>query len=185
MDKTSLLVIDMLNEYLQESGLVYCERCRKIIPAISRCIDFSRKNGILVTYSNTCLTNEQDVMVKKWGLHAIEGTRGAQVVSELAPKEGDLIVTKKGYDGFFNTSLHQELQGRGIKTLVMTGIHTHVCVLLTAVGAYERGYNVIALEDCMTTSYLPNHENRLRFFKTHIGELISSEDWMLALGHEK
>lgn len=178
MSNKALIIIDMINEYLTSGGLVYCDKCREIIPNIKKCINISHDNNIPVIYVNTNLKGNNDIMVKKWGLHAVEGSFGAQVVDELKPNNDDIIVKKKGYDGFFNTELHNILREKKVKTIIITGIHTHVCVLFTAVGAFERGYNVITIEDCITTGYLPNHETRLRFFKTHIGDLITTEQWI-------
>ncbi|MCG8094347.1 MAG: cysteine hydrolase [Candidatus Thiodiazotropha endolucinida] len=178
MSKSALLVIDMLNEYLLPEGLVYCEQCRDIIPNIKACIEFSRINQIPVVYVNTSLNDEKDIMVKKWGLHALEGSKGARVIDELEPEPNDIVVNKKAYNGFSQTDLSEKLDSLGVDNVAITGIHTHVCVLLTAVGAFENGYNVKTLEDCITTGYLPNHETRLRFFTTHVGELINSHDWM-------
>ncbi|MBX2976402.1 MAG: cysteine hydrolase [Ignavibacteriaceae bacterium] len=177
MKKSAIIVIDMLNEYLRSDGLVYCEQCKEIIPIISDCINFARKNNILVIYLNTALNNEKDILAKKWGLHAVAGSVGAQVIEELKPVEGDLVIKKKSYNGFFNTTLDSELKYREIKDIAITGIHTHVCVLLTAVGGFELGYNVTTIEDAITTGYKPNHESRLRFFKTHTGDLVSSAEW--------
>lgn len=178
MSKYALLIIDMLNEYLTPKGLVYCENCRSIIPSIKKNADFARANGVLVVYVNTSLTDDRDILAKKWGLHAVEGTFGSQVINELFPHKDDLIIKKKLYNGFAETTLDHELRAHGVTNTVITGIHTHVCVLLTAVGAFEKGYEVTTLEDCITTGYLPNHETRLRFFKTHTGELVNSEEWM-------
>lgn len=181
MSNTALIVIDMLNEYLLPEGLVYCEKCRGIITNTAKTIDAARDKGVTICYVNTSLESDKDIMVKKWGLHAVKGSKGARVVDELAPKEADLVVEKKLYDGFFQTKLHEALQDNKISNVVITGIHTHVCVLFTAVGAFEHGYNVTTLEDCITTGYLPNHESRLRFFKTHVGELMDSQDWLQSL----
>ena len=181
MSNQALLIIDMLNEYLTPTGLVYCDKCREIIPNIKACIEEAHENNIDVIYLNTSLNDNNDIMVKKWGLHAVEGSVGAQVIEELKPENHDLIVKKKGYDGFFDTDLHNILTARNTKTVVITGIHTHVCVLFTAVGAFERGYNVITLDNCITTGYLPNHETRLRFFKTHIGNITNSSEWIASL----
>lgn len=177
MKKSALIIIDMINEYLRPDGLVYCEQCREIIPTIADCIHFARKNNILVVYLNTALNSDKDILAKKWGLHAVDGSYGAQIVDELKSAGGDLIVKKKSYNGFFNTTLDSELKARNINDIAITGIHTHVCVLLTAVGGFELGYNVTTIEDCITTGYKPNHESRLRFFKTHIGDLVSSTEW--------
>lgn len=181
MSNQALLIIDMLNEYLTPNGLVYCDKCREIIPNIKACIEKAHEKHIDVIYLNTSLNDSNDVMVKKWGLHAVEGTSGAQVIEELKPTDHDTIVKKKGYDGFFDTKLHNILATRNINTVAITGIHTHVCVLFTAVGAFERGYNVLTLDDCITTGYLPNHETRLRFFRTHIGNLTNSSQWIANL----
>lgn len=175
--KPALLVIDMLNEYLLPSGKIYCENCREIIPNIEKCIDTFRKSKNPVIFVNTAVS-EGDVLVKKWGKHAMAGTKMAQVVDELSPRDSDIVVQKTGYDGFFSTNLDQELQSNEIDTVVLTGIHTHACVLLTGVGAFERGYNVITFEDCITTGYQANHETRLRFFRSHIGDLVESSKWM-------
>ena len=178
MHKIALIVIDMLNDYLTPEGLIYCSGCRSIIDNIRNCIQFARTNEILVIYANTALHDKRDILVKKWGLHAVEGTKGAEVIQELQPITGDLVVKKKCYNAFHQTDLHRCLQEAGVSRVAITGIHTHVCVLLTAAGAFEHGYEVTTLEDCITSGYLPNHENRLRFFKTHIGELMTADDWM-------
>jgi len=174
---TALLIIDMINDYLHPRGLLYCERCREIIPSLSDTIKFARENNIRIVYINTNLENENDRLAKKWGLHAVKGSFGAQVIDELKPETGDLIIPKKGYNGFFNTSLNQELKQRDVNHIVITGIHTHVCVLLTAAGGFELGYNITILEDCITTDNETMRKTRLTFFNTHVGELISSDKW--------
>jgi len=174
----ALLVIDMINDYLTPEGLVYCKECRGIIPKVADCIEAARKHGVLVVYLNTCLHDESDMLASKWGLHAVEGTHGAAVIGEISPRQTDLVVHKKSYNGFFRTSLHEDLQSRNVSKVTVAGIHTHVCVLLTATAAFEYGYDVTVLEDCITTGYLPNHETRLRFFRTHVGELVSASEWM-------
>jgi len=171
--KIAILVIDMLNEYLDPKGKVYCEKCREIIPKIQKLISFARDKGFHVVYVNTSLLSDKEPISKKWGLHAARGTWGSEVVPELKPQNGDFIIFKRTYNGFYNSELEITLRSLGVGIVVPVGIHTHVCVLLTAVGAFERGFKLIALEDCMTTGYQPNHDSRLRFFKTHIGELMT------------
>lgn len=177
MKKSALIIIDMINEYLNKKGLLYCEPCRKIIPAISECLSYARKENIQIIYVNTSLNDESDLLVKKWDLHAVPGTFGSEVIDELKPEDGDLIIRKKLYNGFAGTILDTELKKRKINDIAISGIHTHVCVLLTAVGGFELGYNVTLLEDCITTDTKEKHESRLPFFKTHVGELLSLEEW--------
>ena len=176
--KIAVLVIDMLNEYLNSKGKIYCKDCRAIIPNVKKLVIYARKKGFKVIYVDTSHINAREPEIEKWGMHAMRGTWGARVIPELKPQKNDIIVTKKTYDGFYNTKLESTLRKLDIQTVVVSGIHTHVCVLLTALGAFYRGFKVIALEDCMTTGYKPNHENRLRFFKTHVGELLKLNDFL-------
>lgn len=172
----ALLVIDMLNEYLLPHGKIFCRECTSIIPRISDTINWARAHHIPIVYINSALT-PQSVLVKKWGEHAMRGSAMAQVIDELAPEADDWIIEKQGYDGFFETSLAPKLRTQGITTVALTGIHTHVCVLATAIGAFENGFTVITLSDCITTSYRPNHDTRLRFFSSHVGSLLTSCEW--------
>ena len=176
--KAALLIIDMLNEYLNPEGKIYCEAGRSIIGNIARLKSYFKENNSPVIYVNTSHINDGDPETSKWGLHAMRGTWGAEVIPELAPDNDDLIVTKRTYDGFYNTELEITLKSLRVDTVVTCGIHTHVCVLLTSLGAFYRGFDVIALEDCMTTNYRPNHDSRLRFYNSHIGKLTKLDDFI-------
>ncbi len=176
--KSALLIIDMLNEYLDPSGKIYCEAGRDIIDNIARLKAHFKHSGNPVIYVNTSHINSGDPETAKWGLHAMRGTWGADVIPELKPEDDDCVVLKRTYDGFYNTELEITLKSFGVDTVVVTGIHTHVCVMCTALGACYRGFNVIALEECMTTGYKPNHESRLRFYNSHIGKLMKLDDYI-------
>ena len=176
--KTALLIIDMLNEYLDPKGKIYCEAGRDIIDNIAKLKEHFKVNGNPVVYVNTSHINAGDPETAKWGLHAMRGTWGAEVISELSPDENDCVVLKRTYDGFYNTELEITLRSLNVDTVVVCGIHTHVCVLCTSLGAFYRGFNVVALEDCMTTGFKPNHESRLRFYNSHIGRLTTLNDYI-------
>jgi len=178
MTTSALLVIDMLNEYLSPQGKIYCEPCREIIPSVSQSILFAHTHRIPVFFVNTSLTSSHVLLAKKWGLHAVAGSWGAKVIDELPIGEDDVIINKKGYNGFSQTQLENELKKRNISAVALTGIHTHVCVLLTAAGAFELGYDVTVLEDCVTTYDKATHTSRLKFISTHLGDVLSLEEWM-------
>ncbi|MEN8194560.1 MAG: isochorismatase family cysteine hydrolase, partial [Bacteroidota bacterium] len=177
MNNTALIVIDMINDYLHFNGKLYCEKCREIIPALNEAIDFAREKNISVIYLNTNLNSDDDLLAKKWGMHAETGTFGAEVIKELEPKNNDVVINKKGYNGFTNTDLDEELKKLGIKNIIISGIHSHVCVLLTAVGGFELGYNITVLQDCISTNSTSIRGRELDFFNTHIGELITFKEW--------
>jgi nicotinamidase/pyrazinamidase len=175
---TALLIVDMLNEYLAPKGKLYCAPCRVIIPNIKHLVGLARGREWPIIYVNTALDGSGYPLAAKWGMHARRGSWGAQVIPALKPAAGDFIVDKTTYDGFYETDLEEILRSNGVKTVVVTGIHTHVCVLLTALGAFYRGFKVMVLEECMTTDQPVNHATRLPFFKTHVGRLMKLEDFI-------
>lgn len=182
MSKAALLVVDMLKDFLEKWGTLYCERCRYIVPAIQKLVKEARKRKIPIIY--VCDSHPSKFSgpeFKKWKPHAIRGTKGAEVINELGPKKDDYIVLKRTYDGFYNTDLEITLRSLGIDTVIVTGIHTHVCVLTTATSAFIRGFHVIVPEDCVTTSHPENHRTRLRYIQTHLGEVTKLEETLKRL----
>jgi nicotinamidase-related amidase len=84
----------------------------------------------------------------------IAGEPGNQIIPELAPLAGELVIDKPGKGAFYATGLNEALQARGVKQLVVMGVTTEVCVQTTLREANDRGYECLLLEDC-TESYFP------------------------------
>lgn len=182
--KYAVLIVDMLNEYVSENGKIYCDKAIEIIPVIQKLKKIIKDYGGKCVYVNTSHIGNDDPEIKKWGQHAMRGTWGAEVCEQLSMEEDDIEVYKRTYDGFYNTELEITLRSLHITDVIVVGIHTHVCVLQTALGAFYRGFNVIVLEDGMTTGYKPNHESRLRFFQTHVGTLTNLSEFCKELYDE-
>ena len=83
------------------------------------------------------------VKLKLWGDHAIRGTKGAEVIPELPIKEQDYVILKRRYSSFFQTDLDLLLKELGVTSVVITGLHTHMCCRHTAADAYQNNYEVI------------------------------------------
>jgi nicotinamidase-related amidase len=84
----------------------------------------------------------------------VQGEPGSQIVPELAPRPGELVIDKPGKGAFHATGLQAELQRRGITHLVFTGVTTEVCVQTSMREANDRGYDCLLIEDA-TESYFP------------------------------
>lgn len=81
------------------------------------------------------------------------GTWNAEFCEAMTPKEGDLVVAgKKGLDAFPGTDLEALLRSNGIETLILAGFLTNCCVESTMRSAYEKGFDVITLTDCVATT---------------------------------
>jgi len=72
-------------------------------------------------------------------------------VPDLAPRAGELVVRKRGYDAFAGTPLDRALRARNVTSLVVTGTMTDICVLATVIGALHREYRVTVVEDGVAT----------------------------------
>ncbi len=178
MNEFSLIIVDMINAYLAPGGKLYCKEAHAIIPAINRLVRHVRTEGGTIIFANTSLASEQDPIARKWGMHAVQGTESTEPWHELSREDNDRVVEKTSYNAFFRTNLNEVLRSANASSVGIVGIHTHVCVLLTAAMASDLGYEVVTFRDAMTTGYRPNHDTRLRFFETHIGRLTKVNDFI-------
>jgi biuret amidohydrolase len=114
----------------------------------------------------------------------VRGSPGHDIVPELAPQPGEVVVDKPGKGSFYATDLETILRARGITHLVVTGVTTEVCVQSTVREANDRGFEPLILSDC-TGSYFPEfHESALAMFQAQgaiVGWVSTSADLLAAL----
>jgi nicotinamidase-related amidase len=128
MQKYALLIINMLNEFIY--GTKKCENPKEIIGPIKEVSSLFRDNGFPVIY--ICDFETKNDCEEK-------------IIDDLAPKEGDLIIKKRKYSGFYGTELDEVLEKKNIKNLVFSGLQTSLSVRHTAADAYYRDYKCIML----------------------------------------
>ncbi len=143
--KTAILVVDMLNDFV--TGALKCDRGLAIVDKTAKLLEKARKHGVAVIFCNDAHLKGIDMECKFWGEHAIVGTEGAKVIPQLALSDKDFVVPKRRYSGFFYTDLDLLLRELKIDTVIMTGLHTHMCVRHTAADAYQLGYHVVVASD--------------------------------------
>jgi nicotinamidase-related amidase len=94
----------------------------------------------------------------------VKGTWGAAIVDDLAPAEGDILIEgKRGLDTFASTNLDFILRGKGVKTLILGGFLTNCCVESTMRTAYEHGFDVVTLVDCVAGTSIEEHKNAIKY----------------------
>jgi nicotinamidase-related amidase len=107
----------------------------------------------------------------------VKGEWGADIVDTLAPQEGDVVVEgKRGLDTFATTNLDFILRARGITTIALGGFLTNCCVESTMRTGYEKGYEVITLQDCVAATSEAEHDNAIRFDYPMFSEVMSSDE---------
>jgi nicotinamidase-related amidase len=105
----------------------------------------------------------------------------AEIVPELGPKPGDLIVTKRQWGAFYGTDLELHLRRRGIKTILLGGISTNFGVESTARDAFERAFALVFVEDAMASQSAEGHAFATTAIFPRLGLVRSTSDVLKAL----
>ena len=142
MSNKALIVVDMLNDFIDEKGALYCgQTARDIIPFVHQKLINYRKNKDTVIYLQDA-HDQNDAEFEKFPRHCVAGTWGSEIIPELAPGADDLIVSKKRYSGFYGTNLNDILFDRKISEAVVLGVCTSICVMDTVGGLANRDISI-------------------------------------------
>lgn len=162
----------MIEDFVREDGALYCgPTMAKIVPVIQRELERSRATGEQVIYLKDDHLPD-DAEFAQFPPHAIAGTKGAQIVPEVAPRDGEVVIPKRRYSGFFGTDLDITLRERNVDTLRLVGDCTNICVLYTAADARNLGYAVEVVRDGVTSFDLEAHADALRELEQTLGATI-------------
>lgn len=170
MSNEALLIMDMLNDFVLPGAPLEVPDTRKIIPNIKREVERARSGGIPVIFvCDTHKTEDKEFTKFGWPPHAVMGTKGAEVIDELKPVEGDYVIEKTTYSGFYNTKLDELLKKLNVRSVTLTGCATHICIMFTASDSVLRDYNVIVPKDAVAGLSPEDHEAALRIMKNMLG----------------
>ncbi len=173
--RTAFIVVDMQNAYAKKGGMLDLgagideSRTNPVIAANQRLLSAARAAGVQVFYlqfgykpdlsdaggplSPNIRKQMAIRMIKERPADRdkliIEGTWGWEIIDELKPEPGDLVVKKARYSGFAGTTLENQLNGLDIRHILFTGVATNVCVESTAREAFFREFWPILIDDAM------------------------------------
>jgi len=154
--RPALLVIDMQHDFIDPDAPVTCAPiAQRALPDISRIVESARRAGVPIFYTQGLARPDlSDVglwksVARREGRVQVEGTRGAEIIEELAPQEGDIVIRKRRPSAFFNTELDVFLRACKIDTLIVTGASMSGCVRATIVDAFSRDIHVIVPRQCV------------------------------------
>jgi nicotinamidase-related amidase len=175
---TALLLIDMVNDLIDPAGKAALragrpiDHARAAIAPQRALLDATRAAGVRIVYINHATLPDQAGASGPWleargrATYSVEdlclaGSWGAQVVDELAPQPGDLVVQKYRYSGFAGTNLDLLLRSARVETVICAGVSTNACVESTAREAFSHDYYVIYTSDACASWDQGLHEATL------------------------
>lgn len=168
--RAALLVVDMQNEFLLPGLPTFVEGARAIVPNLVKLVKAFRqcRRPVLYTAHAHFAPKADGGMTAWWwpeiahGRSLRAGTRNVEVFGPLAPRPGEIVVTKQRYSAFYDTNLELALRGLGVRDLVITGVMTSVCCESTARDAFFRDFRVFFLADATACGHEEMHVGTLR-----------------------
>jgi nicotinamidase-related amidase len=171
--RTALLIVDMQKGFMDPGEAMAVPPAWDIVPGIKDLADFCRQKAVPVLYTEYCYN--QNIPILLGDLHpehrravpgqptgfgcpsscCLEGEENVNTIPDLKPQPGEPVIRKYWYDAFNQTSLDGALRCQDIKSLVVTGIMTDICVFATIVGAFNREYKMVVVKDATATLW-PN-----------------------------
>jgi nicotinamidase-related amidase len=189
-ESTALLMIDMQRDFVEPGGFGEMlgndvSLLRSTIEPCRRVLEAARAAGLTVIHTREGhrpdLACAPPTKLKRGGLKVgigdkgpmgrvlVRGEHGHDIIPELYPAAGEPVIDKPGKGAFHETDLHLILRNREIKTLIVCGVTTEVCVHTTVREANDRGYECLVLSDCVGSYFPEFHRIGLEMIKAQGG----------------
>ena len=174
---TALLVIDIQNTYLEDKDTPeetarwqpFYQRMREVvIPNNARLIEECRRRGVEVIFARIACHKvdgrDRSLSQKKPGFNYLllpKNRSDSQIVSDLAPNNDEIVITKTTDSALTGTNLRMILHNMGIKDVVVSGIFTDQCVSSSVRSLVDESFGVVVVEDCCAAATMELHHHEL------------------------
>jgi nicotinamidase-related amidase len=180
--RAALVVIDMQYDFVDPESGCYALGAEMIVDPIRSLVDGARRVGMPVVFTQEVHRPDQldagrerdpgagqpypgGLPDDPLPVHCVEGTKGVEIVEELAPRPEDVRIAKRRYSCFLGTDLQFLLNGLDVQTLLITGVCSNICVLWTVGDAYQLDYHARVIEDCVAGTSQKEHDAALTIMR--------------------
>jgi nicotinamidase-related amidase len=179
---TALILIDLQRGIVARQAAPHLasevvERCAKLAEAF-------REQKALVVLVHVAFADDRERLKPEADSAPPSGPMPpdwSDIVPEIGPRSGDIVITKRQWGAFYGTALDLQLRRRGIRTLVFGGIATNFGVESTARDAYERGFEQVFVEDAMSGLTAGAHQFAITTIFPRMGRIRSTDDVLAAI----
>ncbi len=182
-ERRAVIVVDILKGFFKGDPVPAPVHAERMIRNTRVVLDAAREAGIPIFFIKDNFLPEEvgcDRHFKLFGPHCIIGTPDAEVVDELAARPGEFQIRKKRYSGFIGTRLDVILRELDLKTLYVTGCWTDCCVQHTVCDAFYNCYDVVLVEDCLSSADWSAHEYAMKYMQKYYAAKAQSSAEVVA-----
>ena len=177
MAQKLLLVIDMLNDFMDPKGALYCgDEARRIIPVIRSLVDRFVAGKEPVIYLRDAHAPD-DKEFELFSTHAVRDSWGARIIPELRPPEASLVVDKTRFSALFGNDLEAILASFRPDEIWISGVCTSICVMDTAGDLRNRDYRVVVPVNAVADFDPEFHDFALKRMKRVYGAQLVDADF--------
>jgi nicotinamidase-related amidase len=182
MQRPVLIVIDMLNDFLEK----WAPAPRQdLVRSINELVGLMRQLGRPIIWVRQEFEPDlRDAFpeMKEKGIRiTIKGTAGCEIAADLATAPSDPVLVKKRYSAFFGTELERMLEQWKPDVLILAGINTHACVRMTAIDGYQRDWRAVLAADCVDSYDREHHDISMKYMKDKIATVMTNQELHSAL----
>ncbi len=177
--KIALLIIDMQEAFLDEQSPLFVKQGRDIIPNVQKLLELFREKNFPIIFVKREHRGAVDIdkpRIAVADIFAKTYSKGANIIEELSPKEGEIVVIKKRFSAFFYTELELILRRLGIDTLILTGVQTPNCIRATAVDGLSYDYDVYVVSDGTASETTEIQTANLNDLKNMGAKIVDTEE---------
>jgi len=180
---TALIIIDLQRGIVARQAAPHSSA--EVVTRCANLADAFRKQNALVVLVHVAFSDDNRDRLKPVADSAPPAmptpADWSEIVPELGPRSGDIVITKRQWGAFYGTALDLQLRRRGIRTLVYGGIATNFGVESTARDAYERGFEQVFVEDAMSGLTAEAHQFAVTTIFPRMGRVRSTDEVLAAI----